>query len=199
MNTQNRNIHPAPSDSSAHCGITILYEDRATGLRAKRFSDMLAVSLGDLPPADPACWRLELIDLPALTDDISRDAAASEFLVLSLRGDTSLSRSSRQWLEALLENAERGTMSLIALFDPMRSVAPHADGLRCYLRQVTAQSGIAFFAHCSATPDDDRRALTGEDAESALGSKPRRGHRRFAESVFPTTMLGSLLPAAMTL
>jgi hypothetical protein len=86
---------PAPS------GITIIYEDRATGLRAKEFSDILSASLGNgRPPSEPACWRLELIDLPGLADEVSRDASASEFLILSLRGDSPLTIATKQLIES---------------------------------------------------------------------------------------------------
>jgi len=197
MNTQNSQSQPASGDSPSLGGITILYEDRATGLRAKHFSDMLSASLGDAHPADPACWRLELLDLPGLASEISEEAAASEFLLLSLRGDSSLSTATKLRLESLLERAEAGTLSLIALFDPVRSVAPHAESMRCYLRQVTTRAGVAFFAHCSTTPTDSDRVSADEDAEAAPISKPRRRHRRcFAESVFPPALAASFLPAS---
>ncbi|MDR3402334.1 MAG: hypothetical protein P4L99_07530 [Chthoniobacter sp.] len=199
MNTQNIRTQPAPSDSPTLRGTTILYEDRATGLRAKRFSDMLSASLGDGHPTEPACWRLELTDLPGLASEISDDTAASEFLLLSLRGDSSLSSSTKQWLESLLERAEAGTTSLIALFDPVRSVTPHAESMRCYLRQVTAQAGVTFFAHCSTTLDDSDQGPVDEDVEFATMAKPRLRRRRFAESVFPTALAASFLPAAIAI
>jgi len=197
MNTQNNHTQPTPGESPSPCGTTILYEDRATGLRAKHFSDMLTASLGDGHPIEPTCWRLELIDLPGLASEISQEAATSEFLLLSLRGDSSLSSATKQWLESLLERVDAGTTSLIALFDPVRSVAPHAESMRCYLRQVTAQAGVTFFAHCSTTLDASDREPADEDAEFAAISKPRRRRRCFAESIFPTAVAASFLPAAI--
>lgn len=173
------------SSAPAPCGITIIYEDRETGLRAKRFGDMLNASLGSETRRKPALWRLELIDLPHVTEQLSRDAAASEFLILSLRGDMSFSTAVKQWLESWLDTATPGTTHLVALFDPERSVAAHAESMRCYLREVASEAGIAFFAHCAAAPTkDNSRKLSQAGA-------------RIVSSSFSTALTATLLPAAV--
>jgi hypothetical protein len=145
MNAFTQITEPALDAMCVAIGITIIYEDRAAGLRAKRFSDLLTELSGAADHSTPACWRFELIELPEIADLAARDAAASEFVIFSLRGDTSLSIATRGWIESWLAD---GPASLVALFDPERSRRNQTDGVRYYLRQAAADAGVAFFAHC---------------------------------------------------
>lgn len=153
----------AADDESTEPRITIIYDDLSTGLRAKRFSDRLVTALGGKFASVPSCWRSELINLPEIAEEMARDAAASEFVILSLRGDTSLAVAGKQWLELWLAGAANGPSILIALFDPERSTAPHAEGDRCYLRHIAAGAGVAFFAHCTVVSNEGADASFPED------------------------------------
>src|SRR5829696_5766054 len=81
MNTATPVTKPVSDAESTARGITIIYEDRMAGLRAKRFSDMLIVSLGWQPNTIPACWRGELLELPRVAEESARDAVESEFII----------------------------------------------------------------------------------------------------------------------
>lgn len=197
MNAPHDTSATAAIRSAAPGGITILYEDRAAGLRAKRFSDMLSAALGDGPHTEPACWRLDLVDFPDFARKISRDAAASEFLLLSLRGDRTLSGTTRCWLESSLAGAVPDITNVIALFDPVRGVASHVESTRSYLRQVTALAGVTFFAHCITTPADCDARWADEPEEPLPLPRPRRRRRHPASEHFPTTVPGSLQTAAV--
>jgi hypothetical protein len=188
MNTLTEIIKPAADDESAAPRITIIYEDRATGLRAKSFSDRLAEALGGEAGHPPACWRSELIELPEIAEEMARDAAASEFVILSLRGDTSLSLAAKRWIESWLTRVAGGPACLVALFDPERSVAPHADGARCYLRCVAARASVAFFAHCAVTPGEKEEGVFQETEPSLARPRPLRRSRRGVASFFPAAL-----------
>ena len=136
------------SEASAAPNVTIIYDDLQTGLRAKDFHEMLLAELG-CTPADPACWRTELLDFATIATQALSDAAQSEFVFLSLRGDRALPSPLRQWLESWLALETSRQSSLIVLFDPVRSVVNEALGARHYIRRVTSEAGVAFFAHCS--------------------------------------------------
>jgi len=158
-------------------GIVIIYEDRATGLRAKRFADMLAASLGSECDCGMALWRSELIELPELAHEIARDAAASEFVIVSLRSDTSLSIATKDLLESWLALAAGGPSSLIALFDPVRTLVRFAESARFYLRQVATDAGVAFFGDFTAAPNEAKTIPFPVDAEEPVASLRRRRAR----------------------
>jgi len=174
----------APSTWEA-IGVTIIYDDRATALRAKRFSDLLVASCGGSNNQAPACWRSELIGLPGIAEEIVRDAAGSEFVILSLRGDASLSTEMKAWIEAWLVGAAGGPASLIAQFDPERSVAHHVENTRAYFRQVTASAGVAFFCHSTISPSEPATIPFSADDEPAAQRKSRGRSRNIVAAFFP--------------
>jgi hypothetical protein len=187
MNAPTQITSTASASMSAAPRVTIIYEDRQSGLRAKRFSDLLNASLDGEPKGDPTCWRSELLVLPEIAEEIDRDSAASEFVILSLRGDTSLTVSAKRWLESWLEGAAGGPAILVAIFDPARSTLAQAESTRCYLRHVTADADVAFFAHCTPAPTCDPDNLLRED--EALRARPagRRRSRKIVTPFFPAT------------
>jgi hypothetical protein len=145
---------------AADIGIAILYEDRASGLHARRFTDMLVAALGEANHCTRSFWRCELIDLPEIASEIAADAAASEFLVVSLRRQT-LSSATRDLIEAWLVGVRGRGASLIALFDPAATDVAAIESMRWYLRHVTAEANVAFFAH-SAAPAAERPLFESE-------------------------------------
>ena len=124
MNHLAQIIETAAAQTRAAIGITIIYEDRVTGLRAKRFSDMLVASFCGEHSRTPACWRLQLVDLPEIAEEIAHDAAASEFVILSLRGNSSLSMAARAWIESWLASAADSAASLVVLCDSSAAAEP---------------------------------------------------------------------------
>jgi hypothetical protein len=150
---QLRPLQQCPSEPAAR--FVILYEDVASGLRAKRFADRLNYALGAEAGPSLALWRQEMLELPELAQAASREAQSGDFLILSLLGNRHLSFAVRQWLEEWLERASASGAGLIAIFDPMRSTAVHTDGVRQYLRCVTKPHEVDFFCHCNVIPDVD--------------------------------------------
>jgi hypothetical protein len=161
---------------AADIGIAILYEDRASGLHARRFTDTLVIALGDATNCTRSFWRCELIDLPEIAREIAADAAASEFLVVSLRRGT-LSSATRHWIETWLGEARARGASLIGLFEPAAAEVAAMESMRWYLRQVTAEANVAFFAH-SAAPVVERSFFEtgGVSTQPARTRRPKKLH-----------------------
>ena len=127
-------------------GITILYEDRAAGFRAQHFGDQLDARIREDGNCRISCWRLELIELAALAEEIQRDAASSEFVIVALRGCSSLSMTIKRRVESWLKDAA-GVGGLVVLFDPRHCMSPHTESTRLYLRHAADKAGAAFYAH----------------------------------------------------
>jgi hypothetical protein len=179
-----QNINPVADSTCETIGVTIIYDDRTTALRAKRFSDMLTASCGH-GRTTPACWRSELLELPELAEEIARDAAASEFVILSLRGDAGLSVEMKAWIESWLAGATGGPASLVALFDPERSIVRYVESARCYFRHVTGSAGVAFFGHYATAKAEGAIISFPTDDEPEVSPKPRRCARKVIAPFFP--------------
>jgi len=178
-------IAESPTDTkSGLVGITIIYEDRLTGLIAKRFSDSLTASLAEEQIQTPFCWRSELVELPEIAARMTIDAAASEFVILSMRGDTGISMSLRHWIETWLNSAAGGPASLVALFDPERSRASVMQALRFHLRQSAAEARVPFFAHCAVAPLETTRVqLLTSNKRTTQQERRSAFRKRFARLV----------------
>jgi len=185
MNALTQITEPADDNGCKVVGITIIYEDRETGLIAKRFADMLIASLGREEKCSLTCWRSELFDLPEFAEEIARDAAASEVVILSLRGDSSLSMATRGWIGTWLTGACDSSACLVALFDPERSRRGPAEGTRHYLRHVAGEARVGFFAHSVFEADcTGALLLSMSDRRPAPCKRRRRLQNRF-DQVFP--------------
>ena len=162
-----------PDSAPAVIKCVIIYEDFATGVHAKRFAEMLADGLGRSCDSE-SLWRSELLDFPGLGDGVARDAAASDFVILALRGDRDLSFGFKRWIQSWLTLAAARGCSLITLFDPNRSTQPTASGARYFLRDMSATAGITFFAYCPCGNDVPSAPALGDHAEVIERPAPRR-------------------------
>lgn len=167
-----RSEHIADSPPAA-IKCVIIYEDFATGVHAKHFAEMLADGLGGACDCE-SLWRSELMDFPELGDGVARAAAASDFVILALRGDRDLSFGFKRWIQSWLTLTMDRGCSLVTLFDPNRSTPHTASAARYYLREISATAGVAFFA-CWASRNDVPPVATLRDAtEVPEGIAPHR-------------------------
>lgn len=157
---------------------TLIYDDFSTGTRGKRFADMLAAAASEEHTIAP--WRCEMLEWEGISDDVTRDAAMSDYVIFSLRGDGGLSFPVKRWVESWLDRAAAGATVIVALFDPTRSTAGHANGTRHYLRHVARTAGMDFFGHSAV-------------AEEAGSASTRR--RRRASDTVPALLVSGLLAA----
>ncbi len=149
---------------------TLIYDDFSTGTRGKRFADMLATAAGE-EGHSIAPWRCEVLEWDGLAGEATREAEASDYVIFSLRGDGSLSASVKHWTESWLNRVTDGATAIVALFDPARSMARHANGTRHYLRHVTRAAGVDFFGHCEII-DEARSIFPQPDCDPATSLLP---------------------------
>ena len=65
--------------------VVILYEDLATGLRARKVCGLLAEALGVSGPLEPGLWRWDVLqEDPALQRRVAREVARADLLILSV-------------------------------------------------------------------------------------------------------------------
>ena len=96
--------------------VVILYEDFATGLRARKVGDFLAEELGAKGRFQPEWWRCDALQDPPLQRRVARAAARADLLILSVHRHLPAVATGAlldAWLAAKAHRASR----LVALVD----------------------------------------------------------------------------------
>lgn len=155
--------------------VAVIYEDFASGTRAKHFTDRLAAELGCASMLSESLWRSELLESPAIADEAARDAAGCDYLIVSLRGDRILPLATRQWIEAQLRSAAWRNTWVVALLGSDQGKRRVLNGNRHFLRSVCAANGLEFFSMAARPPTTGRVAGfdAGDRAEGFHASGPQ--------------------------
>lgn len=141
--------------------VTIIYEDFASGVRAKHFAGLLANGCHCACCPGESLWGSDLLEFPSFADLAADEAADSDYLIISVSGDY-VTPATRQWIEAQLDDIARRHAVLIALVTSGGKVdggggAFHEwraeDGARHRLRDLCAEKDVPFFCHARALPE----------------------------------------------
>jgi hypothetical protein len=137
--------------------VAIIYEDFASGTRAKHFAERLADGFSCHCPLAESLWRSELLESPEIAADAARAAADCDYLIISLRGDRLLPLATRQWIEAQLDGAASPAAGLIILADSFQGKWRVVEGTRHYLRTLCIAKGVPFFSHAITNPEAEMK------------------------------------------
>jgi hypothetical protein len=165
MKTDSVSPKPQPVADSTAIKAAILYDEFASGVRAKGFAERLAKSIGRGCRLFESLWRHDLLDSPRMAAVAALDASDFDYLIVSLHGGQALSYAVRQWINVQLDGAgERGAgVILLSGFD---QAAPRAlDGAHRQLRDVCDANGVAFFCHTMKHSDAEEPASRHDETE----------------------------------
>jgi hypothetical protein len=127
--------------------VVIIYEDRATGRRAKYFYENFVHELEDKCDFNLELWNFQVLAISEIGYSAAQVAAQADFVILSLHGKAGLPAEIREWIEAWSRLIADSNAALIALADKPQTRGGKADSTLAYLRTVAERAGIDFFAH----------------------------------------------------
>ncbi len=162
-----------PGVDSTALKIVVIYEDVASGKRAKHFAEELAQRLGSTSPLDESLWRCDLLEYPEIATEAARAVADADYLIVALHRDRVLPLAAREWIESQLETAAREDtgLSVVLLNFGGDICGWHARGdARPYLRALCAEKGLPFFCHAEARAVDEIVGMLGRP--SAVPERP---------------------------
>jgi hypothetical protein len=145
MESTQEAVLPAETDGATTpvLNVLLLYEDTATGLRAKRTLDRLP---GHLQAGmSPRLWRVDLLGVPLLREQIAVEAAGCEIVLLSLHGRDALPGTVRVWLDRWLEHKLDRPYALGLLLDPPLTDQDETHPIVAFVRGATAGAGVDLF------------------------------------------------------
>jgi len=138
------------SRERAACGVTVVYEDVESAIRAKRFAEMLGEACGAKESFHATYWHSMLLGVPEVEEEIEGCPLVGEFLIVCLRGDSPLTDVTRHAITRWLKTSANKSVSMIALFDPKHCHERTARQIRTTLQKLAANAGVAFFTQMTA-------------------------------------------------
>ena len=149
--------------------VVIVYEDYATGLRAKRLHDNLCRQLEPECEVNQSMWKFDVLSSPRLGAVAAEEATEADLILVSMHGDGELPREVKDWLETWAAEKTGQNSALVALFDEVEEDESQVDTIQRYLRQIARRGGMSFFADPAASPEweagftPERTELDGAD------------------------------------
>ena len=132
--------------------VAILYDDFASGLRAKNFAERLGDQLGCHCQFADSFWRSDLLECWPIAHAATLAAAGCDYLIVALRGDCLLPFSARHWIEARLDSMAARHAALIVLPDANQGRWRVVEATRHHFRSLCSKKGVAFFSHAMTAP-----------------------------------------------
>ena len=79
--------------------VVIIYEDHATGIRAKSFYEELVYELKGKCDLNLELWSSQVLSIPKIGESAAQVAAQADVVLLSLHGSAGLPAKIREWLK----------------------------------------------------------------------------------------------------
>ena len=95
----------------------IIYEDRATGIRARSFYENLVYGLKGTYDLSLDLWRFQVLSIPRIGDSAAQVAAQADVVLLSLHGNAGLPPKIREWVETWSRLVADNKPALVVLAD----------------------------------------------------------------------------------
>jgi hypothetical protein len=125
--------------------VVMVYEDFATGLRAKRLYDDLCRQLETECKLNQSMWKFDVLTIPRLGEAAAEEAAEANMVIVSMHGDDDLPAKVKAWMETWIREKTTSGGALVLLCDESEKES-QADAVQDYLRRVADRSGLSFFA-----------------------------------------------------
>lgn len=114
--------------------VVMVYEDYATGLRAKRLYDNLCRQLEPECEVNQSMWKFEVLAVPRLGTVAAEEAAEADMVIISLSGESELPGRVKDWLETWVGEKAGQSSALVALFDGIEEDESQIEAIQIHLR-----------------------------------------------------------------
>jgi len=134
--------------------VVIMYEDFATGKRAKKGLDFVTEELGHDLEFRHSMWRLDILQ-DAKLNVLAAALTEADLLIISLRGEGQLPSKIRALIDERLVQTVNHQCALVALFEGA-APATRSSVYAC-LATLAQQRGLDFFEQALSDAEDHER------------------------------------------
>ena len=137
---------PLEVDSSSQFKVVMLFEDFATGVRAKSTMDRVIENLESHFPFEIKFWRFDLLELLHFREMAATEVADADMVIVSAHGGPQIPDGVKNWLQLWLNRRLGGECALVELLDNQ------CDGsgswpIHDLLETIARKAHLDFFSH----------------------------------------------------
>jgi len=137
---------PIEEDINPSFKVVMVFEDFATGVRAKATMDRVLETLEAHFPFEIKFWRFDLLELEQFRELAATEAADADMVIVSAHGGPQIPDGFKSWLELWLNRHLSRECALVELLDSQ------GEGSRPWpidslLRIVARKAHLEFFSH----------------------------------------------------
>ena len=172
-NVSESNCIPTEPGELSGLRVSIIYEDLASGVRAKSCLDRLAQNLNVNPEEfSIRLWSFSYLSEPRLRSQAAREAARFEMVVLATRGCGEPPATVKEWMAEWLQYREAGPCALALMPDEREQKYVGGTALLKYMARVANAGGLDLvhpFGELPAPPTD---RMVRDIARQAINASP---------------------------
>jgi len=126
--------------------VAIIYEDLATGLRAKELCNRLQGELGMTVGVGGGIWRIDLLDEPSFRAQAARQAGIAALLMFSCHGSVPLPEFVNDWLRQWQQHRRNRAVAMAVLLDQATREHPTSvPPMLAELRRLARDAKLSLF------------------------------------------------------
>lgn len=132
--------------------VLVVYEDLATGKRAKAMLDGLSKRFGLSLGLTTKLWRFDHLQVPWLQEQAAVEAAGADVIILSVHRKTEMSEMEREWMNRWLDHKEDRPYMFCVLLGSESGGAATDNPLLAEMKGFATAAGVDFFSDAGETP-----------------------------------------------
>jgi hypothetical protein len=156
---------------SARLGVALVYEDFATGARARNALEWLC---GGQELGVDLCldvWRFDLLRDPEIASQVFERTGGADIVVVSMHGKSDLPGQVLVWLDRWLKAGREGPAALVVSLDEAAREDPGVRGRVSSLQSVAGAAGVDVFVHFGSGTSSREAAVTVEDLNNRFTAR----------------------------
>ncbi|MBU6398852.1 MAG: hypothetical protein KGS61_00905 [Verrucomicrobia bacterium] len=153
MNATQPNL--TPGQGKPKVKVVMLYEDLATGLRAKQTFDHLIGRLGEHFVFHSKLWKFGVLEMAACRDLAAADFDDADLILIAAHGTRQFPFEVKNWLDRCLAQARPGRRALVSLVDTRDETSADISALCDSLREVAEKASMDYFCRRADWLDEE--------------------------------------------
>jgi len=150
----NHEIANILNPSAAGLHVLVVYDNLASGIKAKGLCDRLAQPFKPALPWALSFWSLSALALPLLAREAADEAAQTDLLIVVVDGDLALPPALKSWLSRSARGLRTRAGALVAQLHGILKMDQEASPAYACLKHIAEDSAVDFFAEVVAPADD---------------------------------------------